>query len=152
MQINFLNVMPPPIRTLLLRLILKKFLHNSYIDYGFYFRFPRKISIGSNVEINRNCAFYPSYHIPEAQIILEDNVILGPSVTLLCAGQDKFGFSRDDVGGPITIKKGAYIGANVTVRYGVTIGENSTIGAGATVVKDIPPFSVVVGNPSRIIS
>jgi UDP-2-acetamido-3-amino-2,3-dideoxy-glucuronate N-acetyltransferase len=47
------------------------------------------------------------------------------------------------------VKKGATIGANATIICGITIGEYGFIGAGAVVTKDVKPFSLVVGNPSR---
>jgi acetyltransferase-like isoleucine patch superfamily enzyme len=144
-----LNLLPPPIRTLFFKVALKNFGKGSFIDYGFYFRFPKKISIGSGVEINQNCNFMPSSHLKNATITLGDSVILGPSVTLLCAGQDKINDSREDVGGPIVIKQGAYIGANVIIRYNVVIGEGATVGAGSIIVKSVPDFAVVVGNPAR---
>jgi UDP-2-acetamido-3-amino-2,3-dideoxy-glucuronate N-acetyltransferase len=50
-----------------------------------------------------------------------------------------------------TIKKGASIGSNSTILCGITIGENSIVGAGSVVVKDVPPNSIVVGNPARVI-
>tara|TARA_Y100000590_G_C15249132_1_gene836827 strand:- start:126 stop:404 length:279 start_codon:yes stop_codon:yes gene_type:complete len=42
------------------------------------------------------------------------------------------------------------IGSNATIVAGVNIGENSIIGAGAVVVKDVPPLSIVAGNPAKI--
>jgi acetyltransferase-like isoleucine patch superfamily enzyme len=50
-----------------------------------------------------------------------------------------------------TIKKGASIGSNATILCGITIGENSIVGAGSVVVKDVPPNSIVVGNPARVL-
>ena len=49
------------------------------------------------------------------------------------------------------IKKSASIGANATIICGVTIGKYSLIGSGAVVTKDVPDFSLVVGNPGRIV-
>jgi len=49
------------------------------------------------------------------------------------------------------VKKSASIGANATIVCGVTIGEYSMIGSGAVVTKDIPPYSLVIGNPGVII-
>ena len=48
------------------------------------------------------------------------------------------------------MKKSASIGANATIVCGVTIGEYAMIGSGAVVTKDVPPFSLVVGNPGKI--
>ncbi len=51
----------------------------------------------------------------------------------------------------ITIEDEAWIGANVVVTAGVTIGKHSVVAAGAVVTKDIPPYSIAVGNPARVI-
>ncbi len=52
---------------------------------------------------------------------------------------------------PVIIEEEAHIGANSVVVAGVRIGKRSQIGAGSVVTKDIPPFSVAVGNPARVI-
>jgi len=52
---------------------------------------------------------------------------------------------------PITIEDDCWIGSNSVITAGVTIGKHSVIAAGAVVTKDVPPYSVAVGNPSRII-
>jgi acetyltransferase-like isoleucine patch superfamily enzyme len=49
------------------------------------------------------------------------------------------------------IKKGVGIGGNATILCGVEIGEFAMIGAGAVVTKDVPPHTVVAGNPAKII-
>lgn len=51
----------------------------------------------------------------------------------------------------ITIKNDAWLGAGVIFLQGVTIGEFAIVGAGAIVTKDIPPYSIAVGNPARVI-
>ena len=50
-----------------------------------------------------------------------------------------------------TIGKGASIGANATILPGITLGDYCMIGAGAVVTKDVPPYSIAVGNPARIV-
>lgn len=52
---------------------------------------------------------------------------------------------------PIVIEDDCWLGANVVVTAGVTIGKHSVIAAGAIVTKSIPPFSIAVGNPARVI-
>jgi len=52
---------------------------------------------------------------------------------------------------PITIEAEAWIGANSVITAGVTIGKHSIVGAGAIVTKDVPPYSIVVGNPARVV-
>jgi acetyltransferase EpsM len=53
--------------------------------------------------------------------------------------------------GNVTVGEGTQIGINATVKQGITIGKWAIIGAGAVIVKDVPDFAVVVGNPGRII-
>ena len=52
---------------------------------------------------------------------------------------------------PIFIEDDSWIGANAVVTAGVTIGKHCVVAAGAVVTKDIPPFSIAVGNPARVI-
>lgn len=52
---------------------------------------------------------------------------------------------------PVRICDNVFIGARAIILKGVTVGEGSVVGAGAVVAKDVPPFSVVVGNPARVI-
>ena len=52
---------------------------------------------------------------------------------------------------PIHIKNNVWIGANSVIVAGVTVGENSVVAAGSVVVKDVPPFSIVAGNPAKLI-
>ena len=49
------------------------------------------------------------------------------------------------------VKKSASIGANATIVCGVTIGEYALIGSGSVVTKDVPPYSLVVGNPGKVV-
>jgi acetyltransferase-like isoleucine patch superfamily enzyme len=49
------------------------------------------------------------------------------------------------------LKRGASVGANATVLCGITLGEFSMVGCGSTVIKSVPPKTLVVGNPARIV-
>lgn len=51
----------------------------------------------------------------------------------------------------VVLRRGCWIGANVTILPGVTIGENAVVGAGSIVTRDVPPRTVVAGNPARVI-
>lgn len=85
-------------------------------------------------------------------IEIKDNVILSPWVYILShdsGGVRHTGYTRI---GKVTIEKNVYIGARTIVLPGVIIGENSIIGANSVVTRDIPPNSVAVGIPAKVIS
>ncbi len=52
---------------------------------------------------------------------------------------------------PVKINNNVWIGANAVILPGITIGEHCVVGAGSVVTKDVPPFSVVVGNPAKVV-
>jgi acetyltransferase-like isoleucine patch superfamily enzyme len=83
-------------------------------------------------------------------ITLEDDVFVGPNATFT---NDREPRSRNASATllPTLVKKGASIGANATILPGLTIGEGAMVGAGAVVTKDVPPHTLVVGNPARIV-
>ena len=83
-------------------------------------------------------------------ITLEDDVFVGPNATFT---NDREPRSRNASATllPTLVKKGASIGANATILPGLTIGEGAMVGAGAVVTKDVPPRTLVVGNPARIV-
>ncbi len=82
---------------------------------------------------------------------IEDDVFVGPNVAFT---NDPFPRSKQypKAYSQTRVQKGASIGANATILPGVTIGQNSMVGAGAVVTKNVPPNSIVVGNPARIVS
>ena len=82
-------------------------------------------------------------------IRLEDDVFVGPNATFT---NDAFPRSKKLFELQLTIvKRGASIGANVTILPGITIGENAMVGAGAVVTRDVPPNTLVIGNPARVV-
>lgn len=92
-----------------------------------------------------------------------DNVFIGPNVSLLTPihplrWQDRNPYVKPDgtltdkeYAKPITIGSNCWIAGNVTVCGGVTIGDGCVIGAGSVVTRDIPPNSLAVGVPCRVI-
>jgi acetyltransferase-like isoleucine patch superfamily enzyme len=82
---------------------------------------------------------------------LEDNVFIAPCV--VTTNDDFMGRTERRhalVAGP-TIRRGARVGGGAVLCPGVEIGEEAFVGAGAVVTKDVPPRTVVVGNPARVL-
>lgn len=81
---------------------------------------------------------------------VEDDVFIGPNATFT---NDLFPRSKQYPEKFLNtiLHRGASIGANATILAGLTIGEKAMVGAGSVVVKDVPAYAVVVGNPARII-
>jgi acetyltransferase-like isoleucine patch superfamily enzyme len=99
------------------------------------------VTIGDRVTIKNGVAIWEG-------VTVEDDVFLGPNCVLT---NDLVPRSRvmHEHGVPTLIRRGASIGANATIVAGNTLGEYCMIGAGAVVTRDIPPYALVVGNPSR---
>ena len=112
-----------------------------YINYG------KHTKIGKNVFINFDCTF-----LDLGGIIIEDDVLIAPKVSLLSEGHPTTVADRHAlVPKPIHIKKNAWIGAGATILPGVTIGENAVVAAGAVVSRDVADNTIVGGIPAKII-
>jgi UDP-2-acetamido-3-amino-2,3-dideoxy-glucuronate N-acetyltransferase len=101
------------------------------------------VSIGNGVKIQNNVSVYEG-------VTLEDDVFCGPSMVFTNVFNPRSEIRRMDELRPTLVQKGASLGANCTIVCGVTIGRYAFVGAGAVVVKDVPDFALVVGNPGRI--
>lgn len=89
-------------------------------------------------------------------IIIGDNTLIGNHVSIIAANhtippRGQLIRHEPDVPLPIRIGRDAWIGAGVRVLGGVTIGDGCVVGAGAVVTNDLPPWTVAVGVPARVI-
>lgn len=110
-----------------------------------------KIKIGKNCSINSFCHFSGN-----GNISIEDNVLIAAQCVLVSANHNFESIEQPlcfqgETRAPIVIEDNCWLGAGVKVLAGVTIGHDSVIGAGAVVNKDIPPFSVAVGVPAKVL-
>lgn len=118
-------------------------------------RFTPKISIG------KGCNFGEYNHISAIrEIRIGNHVLTGRWVTITDNSHGKTDFSELETApmerplfskGPVIIEDNVWLGDKATILPGVHIGRGSVVGANCVVAKDVPPFSVVVGNPGRII-
>ena len=107
---------------------------NVYIDNG--------VVIGNGVKIQNNVSVYNG-------VIIEDDVFLGPSMVFTNVINPRSFIERKSEFKATRLQKGSSVGANVTILCGITVGKYALIGAGAVVIRDVPDYALVVGNPSR---
>jgi len=101
-----------------------------------------QVVLGNNVKVQNNVSIYTG-------VICEDDVFLGPSMVFTNVINPRSAVIRKDEYKQTLVKKGASIGANATIICGNNIGEYALIGAGSVVTKEVKPYALVVGNPSR---
>jgi acetyltransferase-like isoleucine patch superfamily enzyme len=115
------------------------------------------VEIQKGASIGRNCKISSHTFICEG-VTVEDEVFIGHGVTFI---NDLYPRATTAGGGlqteddwkviPTVVKRGASIGSGATILAGVTIGEQAIVGAGSVVTRDVPPRTVVAGNPARIL-
>jgi UDP-2-acetamido-3-amino-2,3-dideoxy-glucuronate N-acetyltransferase len=101
-----------------------------------------EVILGNNVKVQNNVSIYTG-------VICEDDVFLGPSMVFTNVINPRSAVNRKSEYAKTIVKKGATIGANATIVCGHDIGEFAFIGAGSVVTKTVPPYALVVGNPSK---
>jgi acetyltransferase-like isoleucine patch superfamily enzyme len=136
------------VRALFSELIGKKVDESFSLNPPFYTVGGDEIRVGRNVFINQNCTFYDL-----GGIDIGDDVMIGPNVSIITTGHPLEPSQRRAVtlGKPIVIERNVWIAAGATIVGGVTVGENAVVAAGSVVTKDVPPNTLVGGNPARVI-
>jgi acetyltransferase-like isoleucine patch superfamily enzyme len=118
---------------------------------GAFVEIQKGASIGKNCKISSHTFICEGVHIA-------DNCFIGHGVMftneLFPRATNEDGSQQSDADWKVIethVKKGASIGSNATILCGITIGEGALIGAGAVVTKNVPPRTVVAGNPAKVI-
>lgn len=106
---------------------------DAYIDHA--------VKIGNKVKIQNSVSVYNG-------VTIEDEVFVGPNAVFTNDYYPRAQNPEWEIT-PTLIKKGASLGANCTIVCGHTVGEYAMVGAGSVVVKDVPPYTLVVGNPAK---
>lgn len=116
-----------------------------------------KISLGNRVVIRPGCMLFADSRYGGAGITIADDVLLGSGVHIYVHNH-KFDdppvpiIDQGYYGSkPVTLESGSWIGAGAIILPGVTVGRNAVVGAGSVVTRDVPPFTLVAGNPARVI-
>ncbi|KAF4126291.1 Acetyltransferase (isoleucine patch superfamily) [Geosmithia morbida] len=114
-------------------------------DYGY------NLIIGNNVAIARNCTISDV-----CEVRIGDNCVIGPNVSIFTSTlpidpKRRQGGQGPQSAKPIVIEENCWIAGGAMILAGRTIGKGSTVAAGSIVTKDVPPFTVVAGNPARVL-
>jgi maltose O-acetyltransferase len=151
-QVRNLNALPnedTQRRFVLLREILGQIGSGTQIKSPFSCDYGRHIVIGRNGFVNYGCVFLDCN-----LITIGDDAQIGPGVHIYTALHPLAPETRRsglESAKAITIGHNVWLGGSCVICPGVSIGDNSVIGAGSVVVQDVPPSSLAVGNPCRVI-
>lgn len=121
----------------------------AFVNPPFYCDYGKNIEVGKNFFANYNCMI-----IDVAKVTIGENCMMAPNVAIYTAGHPIHPAARNsayEYGIEVTIGDNVWLGGNTVVVPGVHIGSNVVIGAGSVVTKDIPDWSVAVGNPCRVV-
>jgi acetyltransferase-like isoleucine patch superfamily enzyme len=115
------------------------------------------VEVQKNAKIGKNCKISSHTFVCEG-VTIEDQVFVGHSVAFIndsypraATGEGRLQTEADWRVERTLVKKGASIGSGCTILANVTIGENALVGAGSVVTKDVPPNTVVAGNPAKVL-
>ena len=132
--------------------VVKELLRKSdgaFINPPFYCDYGHNIEVGKNFFANYKCTI-----LDVAKVKIGDNCMFAPNVAVYTAGHPIHPATRStlyEYGIEVTIGDNVWVGGNAVICPGVHIGDNCVIGAGSVVTKDIPAWSVAVGNPAKVI-
>jgi acetyltransferase-like isoleucine patch superfamily enzyme len=136
---------------------LSKFINLYGCEIGDETKIGAFVEIQKNATVGKRCKISSHTFICEG-VTIEDNVFIGHGVMFIndsypraTAADGTLQTEADWKVERTVIKKGASIGSGATILSSTTVGENAIVGAGSVVTKDVPPNSIVAGNPARVL-
>jgi acetyltransferase-like isoleucine patch superfamily enzyme len=136
---------------------LSKFINLYGCEIGDESKIGAFVEIQKNARVGKRCKISSHTFICEG-VTIEDNVFIGHGVMFIndsypraTATDGNLQTEADWKVERTVVKMGASIGSGATILSNVSIGENAIVGAGSVVTKDVPPGSIVVGNPARVL-
>jgi acetyltransferase-like isoleucine patch superfamily enzyme len=136
---------------------LSKFINLYGCEIGDDTKIGAFVEIQKNATIGKRCKISSHTFVCEG-VVIEDNVFIGHGVTFIndsypraTAAGGQLQTEADWKVERTVIHKGASIGSGATILSNTSVGENAIVGAGSVVTKDVPPNSIVAGNPARIL-
>lgn len=143
------QTVPGPERQALLQQLIGQAGENSIIEPPFYCVYGQNISLGDFVYLNVLCTILDCN-----EVRIGNHVMIGPNVQIYTPAHELQAEARNqgwEVAKAIVIEDNVWIGGGAILLPGVKVGRNSVVGAGAVVTREVPPNTVVVGNPARVI-
>jgi acetyltransferase-like isoleucine patch superfamily enzyme len=124
--------------------------YTSIEQYTILNAFHGRIDIGDRVFMGPSITIFG-----EGRVSIGNNVLMGPGSRILSSTRASFAkgtniYDQPEVPRPVTIGNDVWIGANAVI-LGVNVGDGAIIGAGSIVVKEVPPYAIVAGNPAKLI-
>jgi acetyltransferase-like isoleucine patch superfamily enzyme len=135
------------VRELYLSCYLGAFGRGTAVQMGCQFLNGRKVHLGERNVVNFGCLFDGRRY----RIITGSDVSIGPEASILTLGHDPQSPEFALRGGDVTIGDRVWIGYRALVLPGVSIGQGAVVAAGAVVTKSVEPYTIVGGNPARLI-
>ena len=136
---------------------LSKFINLYGCEIGDESKIGAFVEIQKNASVGKRCKISSHTFICEG-VTVEDNVFVGHGVMFIndsypraTAADGNLQTEADWKVEQTIVKKGASIGSGATILSNISIGENAIVGAGSVVTKDVPPGSIVVGNPAKVL-
>lgn len=137
--------------------VLNDFINLYGCQIGDYTKIGTFVEIQKGATIGKNCKISSHTFICEG-VTIKSNVFIGHSVTFIndpypraTNANGQLQAEDDWVCEATLVKSGASIGSGATLLSNITVGENAIIGAGSVVTKDVPPNTMVAGNPAKVL-